>query len=218
MDVAVHLVAGERTQLVVDEDALPELPEFLEGELLLQLRLAHHYDLQKFLLVRLQIGEQPHLLEHLEGKVLRLVDDEHNFAALGDAVEQHLVHLGDEVVLAAREIMLAEFGEDGLEHLRLGDAGVENERGVVVLGVEFVQELATERGLAAAHLADKHDEALFLAHAILQVLQGLLMGGAQVEKLRVGSDMKRHLRKAVVALIHCAKVFGAQRKKHAKTA
>jgi len=34
------------------------------------------------------------------------VDDEHNFPAGGDAVEEELVYLGDQVVLVARQIGL----------------------------------------------------------------------------------------------------------------
>ena len=99
-----------------------------------------------------------------------------------DALEQHAFHLGDEIVLAARELRFAQFGQDGLEHLRLGDPRIEDQRRVVVRGIEFVQESAAERGFAAADLADQHDKALFLPHAVFQVLQGFLMGRTEVKK------------------------------------
>jgi hypothetical protein len=107
-----------------------------------------------------------------------------------------------QVILAAGEVRFAELGQDRLQHLRLGDAGVEDQGRVVVVGIEFAQELAAQGGLAAADLADEHDEALFLVHTVFKMLQGLLVGGAEVEELRVRSDVKRHLRKTVVALIH----------------
>jgi hypothetical protein len=71
-----------------------------------------------------------------------------------------------------------------------------------VRGVELVQEFPAQGGLAAADLADEHDEAFFLRDAVSQMLQSLQMGVAEVEKLRVRSDVERHLRKSVVALIH----------------
>ena len=80
-------------------------------------------------------------------------------------------------------------------------------------GVEFAEKLAAKGGLAAAHFANEHDEALFFADAVLQVLQSLLVSGAEVEKLRVRSDVERHLRESVVALIHrLASIWSAREK------
>ena len=56
-----------------------------------------------------------------------MVDDEHDVAPLADPLEQRPVHLGDQVSLVARKLPLAEFGEDGPEHLRLGDARIQDE-------------------------------------------------------------------------------------------
>jgi hypothetical protein len=97
-----------------------------------------------------------------------------------------------------------EFGQDGPEHLILGDVGIENERGVVVDRIEFIQKPPAERGLAAADFADQKHESLLLLDAILEVLQCLLVRRAQIEKLRVWGDVKRHLRETVETLIHDA--------------
>ena len=88
------------------EDALAELAQFLARKEPLQLGLAHQDDLEQLLLVGLEVGEEAHLLEDLEGQVLGLVDDEDDVASARDPFQKHAVHLRDEVHLAARELRL----------------------------------------------------------------------------------------------------------------
>ncbi|MFH1498564.1 MAG: hypothetical protein ABII82_12150 [Verrucomicrobiota bacterium] len=74
--------------------------------------------------------------------------------------------------------------------------------GVESFVVDLVQEVAAERGLAAAHLADQHHEALALLHAEKQVLQRLLMRRAQVKELGIRRDVEGQLTQPIEALIH----------------
>ena len=71
-----------------------------------------------------------------------------------------------------------------------------------MLGVELVEEAAAEGGLAAADFTDEDDEAFFLGDPVHEVLERVLVGGAEVKKLRVRGDVEWHLREAVEALIH----------------
>ncbi len=153
--------------------------------------------------VGFQVGKEPDLFEHAEGEVLRLVDDEQDVPAGGDAFEQEGVQLAQQVGLVVAPGVFTELGEDGSQHLGFVDRGVENQGGVeATVGLEVVEQLAAERGLAAADFADEDDEALFFEDPVFQMLQGLLMSGAQVEKLRVRCDMEGKFRQAVVGLIH----------------
>src|SRR5208283_5774741 len=156
----------------------------------------------KLLLVGFQVRKQPDLFQDLEGQVLRLVDDEDNVASPLDPLQQGTVDLRHQIMGARSDRGFAQFGQNGAKHLALGDVRVENERGIVVGGIELVEETPAERSLAAAHLPDEQDEAFLLLHAIFEVLQGLLMRRAQIEKLRVRSDIERHLRETVESLIH----------------
>jgi len=178
------------------------LTELLAGEDRFELGLAHEHDLEELLFVGFEIGEEADLFEDLEGEVLGLVDDEDDVASGVDALEEDLVDLGNQIDLAVGVVELAELGEDGLEHLLLVDAGIDDERGVVALGVELVEESAAEGGLAAADFTDQDDEAFFLGHPVHEVLECVLMGGAEVKELRVRGDVEWHLREAVEALIH----------------
>src|ERR1019366_7564454 len=102
-------------------------------------------DLKELLLVGLQVGEKPYLLEDLEGEVLGLVYDEHDVAPPPDPLKEDPVHLRDQVHLATGKFRLAELVEDRLEHLGLRDARVQDEGGVKASRVELVQEAPAER-------------------------------------------------------------------------
>ena len=68
-------LARQRIQVIAAGDALRQLAQIGAIQQLAQLRLADQDDLQQLLGRGLEIGQQPHLLEHLGGQVLRLVDD-----------------------------------------------------------------------------------------------------------------------------------------------
>src|ERR1043166_9879375 len=105
-------------------------------------------------------------------------------------------------MLGLAELGLAELGEDCLEHLRLGDARVQNQRGIVIRRVEFVEKPAAERRFSAAHLTDENDEALLFLYPIFQMLQSLQGRGARIKKTRIRGDVEGHLLESVKTLIH----------------
>ncbi len=168
------------------------------------------------MLVDFEVGEQADLLEHFEFQVLRLVDDQDDIAALLNAIEQHPVHLRNEVVLAARQFCFTKLGEDRLEHLRFGDPWVENQGGVVVSRIQIIQELSAERRLPASHFPDQNDKTLLFANAVFQMLEGLLVSRAEIKKPRVRRNVERHLAKPVKALIHVGGYVGNRGGTHAK--
>jgi hypothetical protein len=56
--------------------------------------------------------------------------------------------------------------------------------------------------LTAADLSHEDNEALAFADAEFEVLERLLVGGAEIEKLGIGGDVERHLPESVEALVH----------------
>ena len=75
-DIRARLLARERPEVEAGRHPLRELTQFRSGERGAQLGLAHQDDLQQFAAARLEVGEQPHLLEHRRAEVLRFVDDQ----------------------------------------------------------------------------------------------------------------------------------------------
>ena len=201
-NVVLYVSEGQGQQLIMHEDALAKLAEFVARENGLELGLADEDDLEEFLLVGLEIGEKPDLLKHLKGEVLRLIDDEHDVAAGRDAREEDFIDLRDEIVMAIRMLRFTQIREDGLEHLGFVDAGVENERGIIMLDIEFIHQPAAKGGFAAADFTDEHDEALVFPDAVEQVLQRVVVRGTEVKEFWIGRDVEGHLRQRIEALIH----------------
>src|SRR5215831_6302851 len=91
LDVFTHLVMGQRTDGGLHTDPLPELAKLGQLELQLELRLTHEQDLQQLLGRRLEIREQPNLLEGLRSQVLGFVENQDRLLTFAVALDQEAV-------------------------------------------------------------------------------------------------------------------------------
>ncbi len=165
----------------------------MESQFLFKFRLADKHDLEELVLGGFEVRENAQLLHGLYGHVLRLVDQEHHRIAF-------LVLLDQEIAqpLQAREgraafSLHAEFVQHGFEQFFKGQRGVKEINGVQLLPLYLLHVGAEHRRLAGADLARDRDEALLLLHAVQDGGQGLLVAGAQIEKVWIGRDVKRFL-------------------------
>ena len=71
-----------------------------------------------------------------------------------------------------------------------------------MIGIELVQELATQRCLSASDFPYQDNEALLLLDPVLEVLEGFLVGGTEEKKLGIRRDVEGHLPEPVKLLIH----------------
>jgi hypothetical protein len=71
--------------------------------------------------------------------------------------------------------------------------------------------MAAERRLAAPNLADKNNKSLAFGYAVLEALERLLVGGAQLQIFGIGSYVERQLLKSVIIRIHSMSNFGRNR-------
>ena len=62
-----------------------------QREMLVEFRLAEQHDLQQLVPVRLEVGEQPDLLQRLDRHRVRLVDQHHDAPARGVELDQVLL-------------------------------------------------------------------------------------------------------------------------------
>ena len=200
-DVVLGLRAAERGEMVLGGHPLRELPQLAAGQHLLQLRLAHEHDLDQLLGVRLQVRDEPDLLEHLGREVLGLVDEEHDVAALLPRLEQESVQRVDVVLERAAGDGDVQVLEGRAQQLGRGERRIEHE-GSGGARVEPREEIARERRLARSHLTGDEDESAPLAPAELQVGEGLRVALGQVEVLGVRGEVEGLLREPVVGLVH----------------
>src|SRR6266576_3595910 len=72
-DVVMGLLFRQRRRLTAEHDALAELSQLWQHQLLFQLLLSRQYDLQQFFRGCLEVGQQPNLFEHRVSQVLCFV-------------------------------------------------------------------------------------------------------------------------------------------------
>lgn len=142
MNVLLHLVSVQGNELCMDQDALAELAKPVFAQYLFEFRLTHQNDLQKLLLVRLQVRQKSELLQQVESEVLGLVDDQKDIFALLDSVQKDVVNLLDETASASAFALLAKLGQDGFEELGFRNAGIEYQSAFILLLVYFIDEMA----------------------------------------------------------------------------
>src|SRR5262245_35562590 len=87
-DVRPGLRARERLEVIARCNALGQLTELGLIQDRRQLRLTDENYLEELLPGRLEVREETHLLEHLGGEVLRLVDDDHGATARGVRLQE----------------------------------------------------------------------------------------------------------------------------------
>jgi len=201
-DIRPDLVEIQRLDVVADVDPLRELPEPVFGQDLSQFGLAHQDHLHELALRRLQVCQQPHLLEKPVGKRLGLVDDQHDPLPAGIALDQEVVQKDEQLALRRPAIRLqAQVLADELQEVRCRKPRVVKVRRARV-AVDPCQHRLDEGGLSRAGLASDDGKALRFTDGIHQVGVGRAVLIAHVEEPRVGTDVKRVFRKAVVFLVH----------------
>ena len=101
-EVLRHLRQRERAHAERVRDAVAQLAQLVLRQGLVELGLAEQHDLQQLVPVRLQVGQQPHLLEGVLGHDVRLVDQDHHAPAGAVERDQVLLQLAQRDRGAAR--------------------------------------------------------------------------------------------------------------------
>jgi hypothetical protein len=93
-----------------------------------ELGLTHEQDLQQLRGRRLEVRQQPHLLEHLRREVLRLVDDQERDLVAAQAVDQEVVQRHQVLGLGPARVLDVELVEQHPQEVERLDARIEDER------------------------------------------------------------------------------------------
>src|SRR5882724_6583274 len=111
-------------------DSLCQLAQLVAREKLPQLGLADQNDLQELLRARLEIREEPHLLEHIRRKVLRFVDDKNDAPPACMRAQQVVIQNIDQILHALRRRVRntnPELLADCQQKLRRRDARIQDQ-------------------------------------------------------------------------------------------
>ena len=82
------LLGRQRVDIALQLHPLAKLPELATVELGPELRLAHEQDLEQLVRSRLEVRQQPDLLERRHPEVLGLVEDQHGALARAPTVDE----------------------------------------------------------------------------------------------------------------------------------
>src|SRR5207253_2354146 len=153
---------------------------------------------------RLQVGEEPELLEHVRAHVLGLVDEERDVAACLRVLEQELVEALEEDELATAFRWHAELEQGVLEDLVEADRGVQ-EQDRLGRGPDRVEQAAQQRRLPGAGVADQRDEALARLDPVAEGGERLLVAVVEIEEAWIGGDVEGWFAEPEVLGVHGGK-------------
>ena len=76
-DIVRCFTPGKGQQVIAGGDPLGDLPQFSGSKLITQFRLSYQKDLQQFVSMGFQIGQQADLLQYIRAEILSLVNQKH---------------------------------------------------------------------------------------------------------------------------------------------
>ena len=166
-----------------------------------QLRLADQHQLDQLVLVGVDVGEHPELLERLGREVLRLVEDQHGAPAGGVFLDQEVLELGEELHVAGVGLgRHPERHQHPVQELAAVALGVGDQPDGEVLG-QAPEQVAQQRGLAGADLAGDHRDRRMRQHAVLEHRVGAGVVLRPVEEVGVGQERERPLGQPEVLVV-----------------
>ena len=192
-------------------DSLGELGQVGSTDQIAQLGLADQHQLQQFVLVGVDVGEHPQLLQTFAGQVLGLVKDQDHPAARSIFGNQILLKAAEQVDIGlVRPGRLGQRQKHPAEQLAPVTMGIGNQPDPHIVAHRF-QKVMQKRGLAGADVAGDQRDRRAGQDAIFQNRIGALVQGRPVEKARVRDQRKRPLAHPEEACVNI------QRACHART-
>src|SRR6188768_4216330 len=103
--------------MVSNSNALAQLSEGRIVQSVSKFWLSHQHNLQQFVIVRLEIGQKPHLFEQFIGQILGFVDDENAFASFLNLLQEEKADVFQRLQAVEASRVQTEFNGDGPHQL-----------------------------------------------------------------------------------------------------
>ena len=182
--------------MIAYRNPLSELTQFRLLQDLRQFRLARQDNLDQFVRLGFQVGDQPDLLQDQRFQVLRLVDNQHHGTSCMVLGEQEAVE-GIQQFRAVQPFPGdPEFPVDAAQKFRGGKARIEDQGAAKSCIVELAEQCPQDGGLAGPHFTGKGDETGMVVDAVDEMGKGLLMVFAQENEAGVGRNLRQPARRA----------------------
>lgn len=125
-----------------------------------------------------------------------LVDEHQALVSPGELVEKEVAEDLVALALGFPVLVNIEFPEDHLNQLNRRNPGIEY-HGHLNTIVQVPDHVPEERCFTRAHIAGNDDEPVLIGKAVLQVGQGCLVLGAQIQVFGIGEQVEGFFFKAV---------------------
>src|SRR5713226_5301309 len=170
-DVVMGLLFGQRDRLTAQHDALAELSQLWQLQLLFQLLLPRQHDLQQFLRGCLEVGQQPNFFEHGVSQILRFVHNEHGGFTGTVTLKKPLIEPRELLALRRRLAGNTEIRQNEIEQLIRIHPGIKEKRSSYPPLMQPGEKAVYERSFSRADFTCKSDKALSVLDAIHQPTQ-----------------------------------------------
>src|SRR6266700_3555216 len=201
-DIVMGLLFRQRGGLAAQHDALAELSQLWQLQLLFQLLLSRQYDLQQLLSGCLEVGQQANFFEHRVGQVLCFVHDEHGGFTRTVTIEKPLVEPHQLLTLVPRLAGNSELREYEIEQLIRIHPGIKEKRSSYAPLLQPGQKAVYERSFSRADFTGERDEAFPILNAIHQPAQRFLDLFSKKEIARIWIDVERIFFQPEIAFVH----------------
>ena len=198
LDVAADGRAIQRADMIGRRHALRELAKLGTHDHVSKLGLANEDQLQKLVLVGIDVGQHPKLFQPFDGKVLRLVDQQDDAPTVGvfllhvflQALEHRYV--GPAQICLDRERVQHPLQKLAPPSLRVRDQAQSH------VVVQRLEQFLDQRGLARADLAGDDGDGRARDDAEFENREGTPMRPGPEQEVRIGQERERPFGKAEI--------------------
>jgi len=201
-DVGGRVLKVHGLQMAAHRDPLAELTQVLLSQQLCELGLSRENDLDQLFPVRLQVRDQPDLLQCAGFQTLCLVNDEDDRAAVGILLQKKRIQRIQGTRTVRRGRGDAEFPVDAFQEFRRREAGIEDQGGAIAFRVELIEERPEDGCLPRPDLSRERDESGMIVDPVQQMCESLLVVPAQEDKTGIGNQVERFFLKAEKVEVH----------------
>ena len=192
----------ERQEVEAMGNAFAKLPDILLAQILIQLRLSEQHDLQQFIVLRFQVGEQADFLQRGNRHPLRFLHEDHNLSLLAVAFHQIFVQRV-RYFQAARVLWYAQLHleRNGVKNFFRRHTRICQIDGFNIRRQTGLQHTAQHR-FAAAHFPGHLDDAFPVRDRVDQCFQDGAAIAALEEHIRIGCDLEGGVGKSEELVVH----------------
>ena len=171
------------------DHAVTHLAHAPVGQGLFELGLTKQHDVQQFVLVRLQVGQQAHFLQGIERHGVGFVNDQQHTLPRCMAAQELVVQGREAGLGGARQVRQPQVPGNSTQNFIAAEAGVGQVNGADIRS-QLADHQARQQGFATAHLGHQGHDALFMLGHMQQRRQNVTPASTRKKEAQVRRDLE----------------------------